>query len=974
MNKRYLCTIVSVIIFFVAMVFGVMLLCRRDGAASASASVVTCGAESGVGDYDSYFTEEEDYIYKLTKDLILDSGAPLYFSLETAIYYLDGHTITGDVRISGDGVTVCLDGGKIAGDVYMSGTATKLDLGGGTLEGRLVVYSDVAKLDLDGGTVTGDIYVGAYYDAVRSLSIGDSTDKKNVMGTGVVKGKITVGDASTLKVSEGTFEIFDETVFKGISFSRNWRNGPFLYVREGASSVTVTNVNLESIAETKVVDEGAAYNDGGDVTYYFECFIDAYVYSCVDADGKMTILTNVSVEISLAVFTETEIDLSGHTLSADIVMDLDIYPKATLKISDSSSEESGKIKGRITLAGTTFDRINEPEGSDSKTSEDALKITDDTLFIVYSAIDGEGEFVVDASGLFSIIDAELRYRLEPKYDDGSVILGYVLVPYYEHTYQLVWTLTSGGTSVSAMLRCSGCGEYYVDLEGKVATFQGRVLGVEYHEETGIAEYFVSVEIEGVTYTDTIETEPAVSVTKTEDVCLYFTDFAEAASSAEGGDRMVVLRDIEYGMAKKLDAENVSVEFKVDLDIDLNCHKLYVNLSISSCVSMDINGGEYFGCVTVENCGALYISDDGFGSVSGTIRVEEGGEFEMRGNDLAPGGSLTVSLASGFVFVAYADESGEKYYSVMSEAEHEERGHGYDYLTDVELDAAGSRLTFVFKCLCGEDCRELVELVYGVNYDTAVGDTGWKNDEREVTVNFDVDEEFKAPNGVMVYVRYAESLALEEGIILAKRGESEEEYNGGVYILTRISVADCDSEGEDVYRYGSESGIEIHVHSDIYHDGMFLYATLDDKTWVYFCPTCGKYYLESRTLPSSEGYTRVEEDVPESDTNLTVAIIILAICDGLLLILAIALVVIRRKREKGADDEKKTAKAFGAALLLAVVPRGGVATVIVLSVLAAALLVFDIIYFVKVASLGKDGDDAGDDKPSDANGDKTEKKV
>ncbi|MCD8205020.1 MAG: hypothetical protein LUD29_00185 [Clostridia bacterium] len=619
---------------------------ERDARESAAASVtVTTYIDGEAVETTTYYDSVEKALEAI--ESAKDEG-------DTSEYTL---TLWGDVETQ-----------DVAGDsLDLSGNFT-FDMNGYDVETDIKIGAgSEITIDLNGGSLEGDLTVGEASETPASLTIEDSSADEGSAGTGKVNGNITVENESTVTANGGTYS--ENADMSGIGTGED-----YVEVIMSDGSILVVSENIaENLAGAYTVEfEG----DGDEVVgskIYYESAADA-VKAAAENGGNVVLLSDAEIEGTLTIYTDVTIDLNGHTLNADIVIEADKTGESqttesgkggSLKLTDSSADEGkeglGALTGSVTVIGSGTPKTE--DGGETYTNPYA-----DTFIFTNGAAPGNGLNIT--LNLTGDSTSGLTYVFEDiEGDSGDTYYGINLEEGHEHLYEIeVWTKCDDG-SVTLILKCS-CGDVEIGVDENEISY---TIGFDELTKTsnGDGTYTVegtAVDIAGVEhyYEDTRDIVATV-------VCEGDTYFFDSLQSAIDFAESLEKEDVVITLEKDTD-EDVTISGGVI--IDLGGKTLSGNIEVSESGSLtiegegvveadievsgslDITGGEYEGKIEVSEGGSLTVSGDTI--IESVLEIADGAEFVAMGGTYAPGNldAVSAAIVDGYAGHVFEDGSVE----------------------------------------------------------------------------------------------------------------------------------------------------------------------------------------------------------------------------------------------------------------------------------------------------------------------------
>ncbi|MCD8201044.1 MAG: hypothetical protein LUD47_03145, partial [Clostridia bacterium] len=528
--------------------------------------------------------------YETLQDAVEDAE-----DLEGAVVTLYGDN-PSDITVSGD-VTIDLNGHTEDGDMTVNAGATltltdSSDDNSGTVDGKIVTEDPSSGEEKSSGKVilSGGTYDFGSFDegTLENVSLGEYTDEN-----GETKIFVAVyGDLETSVDGDG-----NETV-----------SGNFTVMTEGEA---------QESGAVKVTVATTGGDDAADV--YFKDFETAMEYA-TETDGKVTLYGDAEAEKVIEITGNVEIDLNGHTLDADMVIDAVTYPEASLKITDST-DVGGELKGTVTVI--LDDSSSAGAYAETLTVDGSIDISDLDVSLKDGSADGD-----DAKNfVFEAIDAD-----KDGVNDYYKIAG---GDEHVHAYELVSVVyDEKSCTVTIVIKCA-CGDVFTAVEKIAVTFG------DYDGGTGTVVGTAGIETDadgdGIneTYDFDITLTPAAGVVTEDGGTYYFESIDDAIAfaaekDAEGDKAEIILLT---------DVENIIVTGDENVVIDLNGHTVTGTVSVDEDASLTIKGtGEIDAQIDVR--GDL--------TIEGGDYCESEEKYEGRiticpddSIDVAEGGTLTI---------------------------------------------------------------------------------------------------------------------------------------------------------------------------------------------------------------------------------------------------------------------------------------------------------------------------------------------
>ncbi|MCD8200618.1 MAG: hypothetical protein LUD47_00910, partial [Clostridia bacterium] len=237
----------------------------------------------------------------------------------------------------------------------------------------------------------------------------------------------------------------------------------------------------------------------------------------------------------------------------------------------------------------------------------------------------------------------------------------------------------------------------------------------------------------------------------------------------------------------------------------------------------------------------------------------------------------------------------------------ELGHGYDIQGSWDFDENTSVLKICFTCLCGEEVTYSFYLSENF-YETRVefydyeeilpdGSTQSRQVALGVELEYEISSTVVADNGVTYSFSAYGTVDLpgfveendghleipddawyvdDEGNLVLNLEDVKEIKDGVGYRYTCIVEATCSTTGEVIYEYGDGKGVVVRVLSGAYHRGIQRVtsetegyedlAGYDDRYEVYYCPKCGKIFVNSSDALDNKGYDDLQDVVDDMDRS------------------------------------------------------------------------------------------------------------
>ncbi|MCD8206238.1 MAG: hypothetical protein LUD29_06545, partial [Clostridia bacterium] len=316
--------------------------------------------------------------------------------------------------------------------------------------------------------------------------------------------------------------------------------------------------------------------------------------------------------------------------------------------------------------------------------------------------------------------------------------------------------------------------------------------------------------------------------------------------------------------------------------------LKIVVESGAALTIDTCGTEVDACVTLEGRSSLEVVDSsssGEGKLDGTVTVFEGADVSLYDGtykDYPDGLTITFVDADGneiedgsMLMESAMAEDGERYIHSTTEKEHKAGGHSYDLenycvelagemATFYELDAETSEIVMYFKCYCGEELTVRIHITEDDYFSEAAKNAEGERIVRVLYNNLSVT--VTSSNGISAsYLLHGETVLemfIEAGDDVRLGDKEYDDYDGREYRYYYIyEPAGCDHTGEDIYIYGSYSGVVIRETVGITHTGLCVYEERGEHT-IYYCSDCEYYFIDNTSVSASDAYdySEVEKEL------------------------------------------------------------------------------------------------------------------